>query len=325
LRPPRLGFAGIGWIGLSRLRSVAQSGAARPAVLYDLDPERLRRAFEIAPAAAPATSFEALLDAELDGIVIATPNAAHEAQSLAALRRGIAVFCQKPLALNAAGARRIVDAARMSNLPLAVDFCYRYTAAASAAKTLIENRELGEIYAAELMFHNAYGPDKQWYYDGSRSGGGCVLDLGIHLVDLALWLLDDFAVRDVTSRLHRPLETGAGGVEDYASIQFTAQAGVSVNIVCSWRLQTAGDAKIFAGLYGTKGGVELRNVNGSFYDFSAVHISGGRAVTIASPPDDWSGRAIADWISALGGRGGFDPAAQRIIDVSQVVDRVYHG
>ena len=319
----RLGFAGTGWIGLSRLRSVAQSGAARVAAIFDIDPEQQKRACEIAPGARPATSFEALFDSNLDGLVIATPNSAHEPQALAALDRGIAVFCQKPLALGAEGARRIVDAARVNHRLVGVDLCYRYTAAVSAMKALLMNHQLGDIYAAELAFHNAYGPDRQWYYDSTRSGGGCVLDLGTHLVDLVLWLLDDFAVCNLTARLHRPRATSASGTEDYATVQFNTNGGAAVSIACSWRLHTMNDAYIFAGLYGTDGGVEFKNLNGSFYDFSSTHISQRRTVTLASPPDDWSGRAILDWIRKLRQGTGFDRAAEHVVDVAEVIDRIY--
>jgi len=66
------------------------------------------------------------------------------------------------------------------------------------------------FYLADLIFHNAYGPDKPWFYDRTLSGGGCVIDLGIHLVDLALWNLDFPKVMNVTSRLFAPGQTHFG-------------------------------------------------------------------------------------------------------------------
>src|SRR5262249_51791987 len=79
--------------------------------------------------------------------------------------------------------------------------------------------KLARIYAADLVFHNAYGPDKAWFYDAALSGGGCVMDLGVHLVDLALWVLDFPAVGEVPGRLFaggEPLNRRADRVEDYA-------------------------------------------------------------------------------------------------------------
>src|SRR5438270_316966 len=79
---------------------------------------------------------------------------------------------------------------------------------------------LGRVYAVDLVFHNAYGPDKAWFYDPALSGGGCVMDLGVHLVDLALWALDFPEPATIASTLlagGAPLQ--AGQVEDYAVAQ----------------------------------------------------------------------------------------------------------
>jgi predicted dehydrogenase len=65
----------------------------------------------------------------------------------------------------------------------------------------LRSGELGRVFAVDLVFHNAYGPDKAWFYDPELSGGGCVMDLGVHLVDLALWSLDFPGVTNVTSTL----------------------------------------------------------------------------------------------------------------------------
>src|SRR5206468_12525063 len=164
-------------------------------------------------------SLDDLLAAGVDGVVIATPTALHADQAVAALERGVAVFCQKPLALDTAGARRVVDAARAADALLAVDLSYRFTAAARKLREVIEAGVLGEIFAADLVFHNAYGPDKPWFSDPALSGGGCAIDLGIHLVDLALWNFGFAPVRSVSARLFaggRPLQGSEAKVEDYA-------------------------------------------------------------------------------------------------------------
>src|SRR4051794_5550600 len=100
---PRLGFLGVGWIGEQRLDAIAASGVAEIAAVAD--PER--------PDA--LDSLDELLAAGLDGIVIATPSALHAEQALIALGHGLAVFCQKPLALDAPTARRIVEAAKAAD------------------------------------------------------------------------------------------------------------------------------------------------------------------------------------------------------------------
>src|SRR4051812_34665000 len=97
-RVPRLGFAGVGWIGRQRLEAIARSGLGEVAAIFDPVYEAAARSAQSAPDAKLVQSFDALLDLDLDGIVLATPSALHASQAVAALRRGQAVFCQKPLA-----------------------------------------------------------------------------------------------------------------------------------------------------------------------------------------------------------------------------------
>src|SRR5690606_4574458 len=108
----RLGFAGLGWIGAMRMDAVAASGRAVVSALCDPAEACLSAASERHRDAAVFADFDEMLaragDLRLDGIVIATPNALHGPQTIAALEQGLAVFCQKPLALDAAEARAIV-------------------------------------------------------------------------------------------------------------------------------------------------------------------------------------------------------------------------
>src|SRR5207244_4234818 len=94
----------------------------------------------------------------------------------------------------------VIEAARSADRLLGVDLSYRHTKALQEIRQLVSQNELGEIFAADLVFHNAYGPQKPWFYEREQSGGGCVIDLGIHLVDAALWILDQ-PIMNVSSRL----------------------------------------------------------------------------------------------------------------------------
>ena len=139
----------------------------------------------LAPRRKLVGTLDDLVDLEVDGVVIATPSAMHAEQSIRALERGAAVFCQKPLGRTAAEVRAVVDAARAADRLLGVDLSYRFTEGMRRVRDLVRSGELGRVYAVDLVFHNAYGPDKPWFYDPALSGGGCVMDLGVHLVDLA--------------------------------------------------------------------------------------------------------------------------------------------
>src|SRR5687767_11148610 len=120
-RKPRLGFLGVGWIGQNRMEAVAVSGAADVALICDASDESAVRASEVVPLAQRAGSFEEMLAADLDGMVIATPSALHASQSIRALERGMAVFCQKPLGRTSAEVEQVVAAAKAAHRLLGVD------------------------------------------------------------------------------------------------------------------------------------------------------------------------------------------------------------
>lgn len=325
---PRLGFLGVGWIGRHRMEAIARSGFAEIAALVDPSADGLNAARETAPEATVLPSFDALLDAGLDGIVIATPSALHAEQSVAALERGVAVFCQKPLGRTAPETERVVDAARAADRLLGVDLSYRHVTGARMIRDLIQHGELGQVYAADLVFHNAYGPDKEWFYEAALSGGGCLIDLGIHLVDLALWSLGHPAVAHTTSRLFQhgtPVSDRAGIVEDYAVGRLDLENGGVIRLACSWNLSAGQEAVIEASFHGSDGGAALRNVGGSFYDFVAERHRGTARETLCTPPDDWGGRAAVDWARRLADGSKFDRDADQFVEAARVLDRLYAG
>ena len=304
---PRLGFAGAGWIGRNRLEAIAASGAA-----------------EVVAVADPAvdgclSSFDELLEQELDGVVIATPSALHADQAVAALERGLPVFCQKPLGRDADEVRRVVDAARAADRLLAVDLSYRRTAAARAVRDEVASGQTGRVLAAQLVFHNAYGPDRDWFYSRALAGGGCLIDLGIHLVDLALWTLGfpEARVRSAWAATPPGRE-----VEELALAELDV-GGAAVSIACSWHLHAGRDAVIEASFYGTEGGAALRNVDGSFYDLRAERYCGTVTKTLAEPPDDWGGRTAVEWARRVAAGERFDPEAEQLVTVAQLLDDIY--
>jgi predicted dehydrogenase len=308
---PRLGFAGAGWIGRSRLEAISAAGIAHVAGVADpigagLDVDCLG-------------SFAELLELDLDGVVIATPNALHAEQAVAALDRGLAVFCQKPLGRDACETHAVVEAAREADRLLGVDLSYRWSDAAHRVREEIRSGAVGDVYAAEFTFHNAYGPNRPWYYDRALAGGGCLLDLGIHLVDLALWALDfpPAYVRAARFLSPRGLE-----VEEVAIAELELGEAV-VRLGCSWHLPAGRDCVLEASFYGAGGGVRLSNVGGSFYELRAQRLEGTQTSELSPVEDDWGGRAAVAWTRRLAHDRRFDADAEQFITVAQVLDAIY--
>lgn len=323
---PRLGFLGLGWIGQHRMQALLDDKACEVAAIADPSPDVQARVHELAPQASVSGSLDELLQHELDGIVIATPSALHAQQSLQCLERGLAVFCQKPLARTAAEARQIIDAARRADRLLGCDLSYRHTEAMRRIRNAVVEGEIGNVYAVDLVFHNAYGPDKGWARNMQLAGVGCAIDLGTHLVDLALWTLGFPKVERVTSRLYshgRLLAPGEDVVEDYAIAQIDLAGGTAVRLACSWEFSGGCDAIIEAHFHGSNGGASMRNRGGSFFDFAAERYRGTQRTPLAEPPDAWGGRAVVEWARLLAGGARYSPAIENIVATCAVLDAVY--
>lgn len=322
---PRVGFLGAGWIGRNRMAGLASAGIADIVAVADSNGDAAADAANSVGASQALRSLDDLLALSLDGIVIATPSALHAAQSISALDRGRAVFCQKPLGRNAHEVDDVLAAARGGDRLLDVDLSYRYTDGLQKIYGLIREGQLGAVYAADLTFHNAYGPDKPWFYDRSLSGGGCVVDLGVHLVDLALWMMGG-RIANVTGRLFSggaPWTPSLDAVEDFATVRLDFCDGAMAQIACSWRLPAGQEAIIDATFYGTRGAARWHNVRGSFYDFVTERLDGTNTTIIGEPPEDWGPRAIVRWGRSLATHGSFDPSVERVLDVARIIDRIY--
>jgi predicted dehydrogenase len=313
-------------MGLKRLESVTRLGAAEIAAVCDPARDRVARARAMATGAAVCSTLDEMVDLDLDGIVVCTPSALHAEQCIECLDWGLPIFCQKPLARTAVETTAVVLEAQSQDCLLDVDLCYRHLAAVDAIMDLAGSGKLGELYAARLSFHNAGGPDRAWFYDPRLSGGGCVADLGIHLIDLAVRVLGS-PVESVESGcfaggepLARPIEDR---VEDYATARLRLESGALVDLACSWNVALGQDAVIEADFFGTRGGARLRNVGGSFCDFTASHTEGTRSRVLVEPPDDWGPRALASWARRLGHGAGFDCEAWDLVHLARVIDEIY--
>jgi predicted dehydrogenase len=323
---PRLAFAGVGWIGRNRMQAAAESGLAEITYVTDPSQQCIDEALKVSPQSKAFSSFdETIIAQNVDAVVIATPSALHKQQAVAAFERGKAVFCQKPLGRNLEEVTAVVNAAKKSNKLLGADFSYRYTTAFQKIYAILQSGELGKIFAVDLKFHNAYGPDKPWFYDLSQSGGGCVLDLGIHLIDLMLYALDFPQVEKVSSSLFAKGVSvkGMNAVEDYANVHLELETDITAQLACSWNLAAGCEAVIEASFYGTNGGVALKNVNGSFYDFVGLRYWGTKTETVATPPDVWGGKALLRWIEALTVTSNYNSEAEAFLASAAVLDKIY--
>jgi predicted dehydrogenase len=175
-----------------------------------------------------------LHDTHPQGVVIATPNHLHEIHVATALSAGAAVLCERPLGLTAEGISRVIAAQRRSGRPVVVGMNHRYRPDVQAVRAFIHGQELGPLRGARAGWYQ-FRPSRAelgWRLRGAESGGGAMLDLGLPLLDLGLWLAEGVQPLEVTAVLHI---TDGASVEDGGCALVTCAGGYSIFIDVGWR------------------------------------------------------------------------------------------
>lgn len=213
---------------------------------------------------------------ELDAVDICTPNLYHSEIAVAALRAGKHVFCEKPDAINPAEAQKMADAAAAADKLLMVMRNNRFTPASQYLKQFIGEGLMGEIYTGRCGWVRRRGiPGKGgWFTDKALSGGGPLIDLGVHFIDLAIWLMGNpkpvavtgatyskFADNELSNSVHsnygEKRENGVYNVEDLATGFIRFANGASLQLEFSWA-SNIGESMNFVELRGTKAGCSLK-------------------------------------------------------------------
>lgn len=214
-------------------------------------------------------------DPALDIIDICTPNMYHREQTVAALRAGKHVICEKPLAPTPDDIRAMIEARDASGRLLMTAQHFRFREISRAMKAEIDTGTLGEVYHARSWQLRRNGiPVRPGFIFREHSGGGPTIDIGVHILDLTLWLMDHpkpVAVTGVarTALAHHEGAFGAWGmvpvppemdVEDFAAAFVRFESGATLILEVSWLLHhavTGEESKVW--LYGTEGGCEWPN------------------------------------------------------------------
>jgi predicted dehydrogenase len=225
-----VGVLGCGRIGagvhlgaLARMRGVEVRALAEP------DPERRRDAARLAPAARPFEAWQDLLaHAELDAVVIALPTALHAEAAVAALGAGRHVYLEKPVAATLACGRRVLAAWRGPQQVAMVGFNYRFHPLHRAARDYLRSGRLGRARAMRSVFSTAEGPPLPVWKQRREGGGGVLLDLGSHHVDLAEFLFGG-PVREVVARTRSARADG-----EAAELEMRIGDGIEVRSAFAW-------------------------------------------------------------------------------------------
>jgi len=199
----RCAVIGTGAIGLDHLNTLLHCPRATAVAVADTNPDRLKEATDRYKLGRGYTDYHDLLDQpDIDAVTVAVPNYLHAKVAIDALHARKHVLLEKPMAMNAKEAAKIIEAARKMKRTLMVAQSFRFNRQTQMAKSMIERGELGEIYHARCFWLRRSGIPRigSWFTRKQFSGGGSTVDIGVHMLDACLYLLEEFDVKSVTAQ-----------------------------------------------------------------------------------------------------------------------------
>ena len=232
--PIRVGVLGLGAIAqtahlpvLSRMRGV------QIAALCDNDAPKARSLAQRFGVRDTCTDIEELLEIEgLDAVIVATPNHLHEIHVISALKAGLHVLSERPLALTTRGVERIVAASEKAERIVMVANNHRFRHDAQTLDAFLRGGELGKVVAVRAGAYRRRAAVAPWRLRRPEAGGGAFLELGLPLLDLAGWLTDFPRVVRVSASMDRG--RGANAVEESAIVFIECQGGFTVTLDTRW-------------------------------------------------------------------------------------------
>jgi len=268
----RVGIVGTGSIGMIHLATYQRIPEYRVTAVCDTREAALEQAKAKSGAPGFADYRKLVEQKDVDIVAVCTPNHLHAPVAVAALEAGKHVFLEKPMAYNVKGAKQIIAARDKSGKMVQVGVCQRFRGDAQVLKAHIEQGELGRIYFAKCGYLRRSGIPGMggWFTTKAESGGGPIVDLGVHALDLTMWLMDNFKPTSVTSCKYAefgprglgggdwgtPVSGGTFDVEDLAAALIRFEDGATVFLEVSWAAHV-GAGKFYSTLMGDKAGADL--------------------------------------------------------------------
>jgi len=280
------------------------------------------------------TYSELLRDPDIDVVHICTPNDSHCEISIAALEAGKHVMCEKPMALNAKDARTMVETAEKTGKKLSISYQNRFRRDSQYLKQLCAEGVLGDIY-----FAKAHAVRRRWiptwgdFLNKEKQGGGALIDIGTHALDLTLWLMDNYKPRMVVGKTYNPFgktenielrmtpeSSREYEIDDsaFAFIQMTD--GATIILESSWALNTLEIGEARASLCGTKAGADMRN--GLCINGVSQHSLYETQVDVCEQMDPGF-KEMESWIESIRQEKAPVVQAREALVVAEILDAIY--
>ena len=352
----KIGFIGCGGIANQKhFPGMKQEQGVELVAFCDIVKERAEKGakdFGTKDAKVYTDYKELLKDSSIDAVHVLTPNVSHCEITVAALEAGKHVLCEKPMAATTADAEKMVEARDKTGKMLTIGYQYRHSHENVIVKGIIDEGWLGEIYYTEAIYLRRRGvPTWGVFMDKAQQGGGPLIDIGTHALDLALYFTNyydvDYVVGTSFEKLGRTLEgqamqgqTGFRGgadtwdhktyeVEDSAFGHIKMKNGSVINLKASWAINMINTGMSPTILAGTKGGVDtldgvkLNHIVGGQQSVTTV----GQKIPMFIPgfsggPPQPSVEAQI-WVKALKGEGKLAVTADHAFVITKILDSIY--
>jgi predicted dehydrogenase len=346
--PLRAGVIGLGWAGRQHMAAYDQIDGVDLVALAGMETDQLELLGDTYGAPLRFSDWQTLVsEAQLDVVSIATPTALHNPITVAALNAGIHVLCEKPMAENGDVAQQMVQAAKDNHRVLEVSFNHRRRGDVQALKALIDAGLLGDIYYAKAGWLRRAGIPGlgSWFTRVATAGGGPLMDIGVHMLDMALHLLGEPAVRAATAATYAEfgprgrggaqggagaktgVSEGAFDVEDLSTAFLRLDGGGTLLLESSWAQWIPHD-QCYVTLYGSEGGatIEWGGNPGSYYNrlHAWTEVQGVPAELQPNVgPDGGHTQCVIDFLAEVNS-GDFDRySGEEALSRARVVDACY--
>lgn len=338
---------GCGGIGTSKhMPSLAKIAEVKMTAFCDIIPERAQDAakkFGVEGAKAYTDYRELLKDKTIDVVHVCTPNKSHADITVAALEAGKHVMCEKPMAKTAADALRMLEAAKRTGRKLTIGYQNRYRSDSQYLKKLCSEGELGDIYYAKAhAIRRRAVPTWGVFLNEEEQGGGPLIDIGTHALDLTLWMMDNYKPKSVMGSVYHKLgdrkdAANAWGswdpekftVEDSAFGYITMANGATIVLESSWALNSLQTGEAKTTLCGTEAGADMLDglrINGEKYGRLYVTKPGldiGGVDFYEGEKDSPADREARIWIDSILEGGEVVVKPEQAYVVTQLLEAIY--
>ncbi len=344
----RVGIIGCGGIANNKhLPSLKTLGGVDVVAFCDIIVEKaVKTAHEFGtPDAKVFEDYKDLLKLDLDAVYVCTPNRSHSFITVDALRSGKHVMCEKPMAINYAEAKKMLDAAKETGKLLSIGYQSRYRADSRYLKAAIQDGELGDIYFARAnAVRRRAVPTWGVFLNEEEQGGGPLIDIGTHALDLTLWMMDNYkpkyAVGTVyhklnndkdTANMFGPWDPKAFTVEDSAFGFIVMENGATIELNASWALNTLEVEEATCTLSGTKGGADFHDglrLNGVKHNRQYTlkpDLKGNNIAFYEGLSDDMQIIEQKVFTDAVRGKGKLTVYPEQAIVVTRILEAIYES